>query len=319
MHPLERLLNLVALLLAAHRPLTFSDIREKLPAYAQQDPASAKRMFERDKDVLRENGIPVELAPTDLWEVEEGYLIPKDRYYLPEISFTAEEISALFVAAHTPDGQGEAEQAVRKLQVVAERGPIAALSRSPITAGVDPGGAQLPQVVAAIERRRSLRFSYRPSTGDPAERRVDPYALVWRAGHWYTVGLDRDRGEIRSFRLSRFLSAAADAGEGSAPPEGFSAGEHLRIGPWGPGEPASVAPARVAFAPEVAWWATAGLPDATVERNREDGWVEVSLPASEGPGLASWVLSFGPEAEALEPASLRDEVIARLEAARAVG
>src|ERR687897_313186 len=153
MHPLERLLNLVALLLAAHRPLTFSDIREKLPAYAQQDPASAKRMFERDKDVLRENGIPVELAPTDLWEVEEGYLIPKDRYYLPEISFTAEEISALFVAAHTPDGRGEAEQAVRKLQVVAERGPIAARS------GRSDSPGSCPPPPTQERRRRPPRAS----------------------------------------------------------------------------------------------------------------------------------------------------------------
>ena len=45
-------------------------------------------MFERDKDVLREAGIPVELVPTDPFEVEEGYTIPKERYYLPDIDFT---------------------------------------------------------------------------------------------------------------------------------------------------------------------------------------------------------------------------------------
>jgi proteasome accessory factor B len=317
MHPLERLLNLVALLLHARLPMTFTEIRAQLPAYAQQDLPAAKRMFERDKDILRENGIPVELAPTDVWEVEEGYVIPKDRYYLPEIEFTPEEISALFVAAQTPGQGGEAEQAVRKLQVGAERGPLSALSRGPVTAaGPDQTGPQLGAAAQAIDRRRSIRFRYRPVSGEPAERHVDPYALVFRAGHWYVVGLDRGREELRSFRLSRFLSEVEEAGEGSAPPEGFDAGEQLRLGPWGPGEP--VAMARVAFSPNVAWWATGGLPAARVLRTRKkDGWVEVSLPTTDGPAFISWILSFGPDAEVLIPRSLRAEVVSQLEAARA--
>jgi predicted DNA-binding transcriptional regulator YafY len=111
MHPLERLLNLVALLLDTNRPLTFEQIRTTLPAYDQDDKASAKRQFERDKDTLRGIGIPVETVPTDAWEVEEGYRIPKERYELPDVSFTAEEVAALFVAAHAPGEDGQAAQA----------------------------------------------------------------------------------------------------------------------------------------------------------------------------------------------------------------
>jgi proteasome accessory factor B len=317
MHPLERLLNLVALLLEAPRPLTFGEIRTRLPAYSQEDLPSAKRMFERDKDVLRENGIPVELVPTDVWEVEDGYRIPKDRYYLPEIEFSAEEISALFVAAQTPGWDGEAEQAVWKLQVGAERGSLAAFSRTPVAVGPDRSGPQLSSVVEAIDRRRSIRFRYRPSKGQAGSRHVDPFALVWRAGHWYVVGLDRDREEIRSFRLSRFLSAVKESGDASLPPPGFDAGRQLSLGPWGPAAP--VSRAKVGFSPRVAWWATSGLPDATVVRTRKkDGWIEVSLPAPDGPEFVSWILSFGPDAEVLTPRSLRDEVAASLEATLAV-
>jgi proteasome accessory factor B len=312
MHPLERLLNLVALLLESPRPLPFTEIREKLPAYAQQTPDSAKRMFERDKDVLRDNGIPVDLVATDVWEVEEGYTIPKDRYYLPEVTFSASEISALFVAAHTPGDEDEAEQAVRKLSVAADEPPLGALTRSPLTAGADPGGPMLVAVANAIGRRRRVAFRYRPSSGEQGERRVDPYALVWRTGHWYVVGMDADRGEPRSFRLSRFLSEPEDVGEGSSPPEGFDAGRQLKAGPWGLGEPGGRA--IVAFSPDAAWWATAGVPGATVVRTREDGWVETSVPASDAPSFVSWVLSFGPDAELVEPEDLRAEVVARLEA-----
>jgi proteasome accessory factor B len=63
MHPLERLINLVALLLESRRPLTFDEIRDIMPAYQQEDHASAKRMFERDKDTLRDAGIPIDVTP----------------------------------------------------------------------------------------------------------------------------------------------------------------------------------------------------------------------------------------------------------------
>ena len=46
MHPLERLINLVALLLDTRRPLSFDEIRSRLPAYQQTDQSSAKRMFD---------------------------------------------------------------------------------------------------------------------------------------------------------------------------------------------------------------------------------------------------------------------------------
>ena len=315
MHPLERLLKLVILLLETSRPLTFADIRQRLPAYAQDDVSAAKRMFERDKDVLRDLGIPVELASTDVWDVEEGYFIPKDRYYLPEIRFTEEELSALYVAAHTMGADDEAEQAVRKLQAGGGEGILAGLPTGPVAAGPDVPGGRLAQVVRAIEDKRCIGFRYRPATGQTARRHVDPYALVTRAGRWYVVGLDRDRGDIRSFRMSRFLSEVADEGEGSEPPKGFDAREHLRHGPWGVGEPE--VEAVVAFSPDVAWWAVRGVADAREVATREDGWVEVALPAARGEGFVSWVLSFGPDAEALEPLEIRRAVMERLERALA--
>jgi proteasome accessory factor B len=317
MHPLERLLNLVILLLETPRFLTFEQIRERLPAYDQADDESAKRMFERDKDVLRDLGVPVEVGATDAWEVDQGYRIPKERYYLPDIEFTEEEISALFVAAQTPGPEGDAEQAVRKLQAGVEPSALARLAGGPVASGVDVPAGRLRAVTEAIEGRRSLSFDYRAASGEVSGRHVDPYSLVWRSGHWYVVGLDRDRGEIRSFRLSRLRSDPQDAGEAPAPPEDFDGREHLRAGPWPPAEEA--VEARVAFSPEVAWWAVSSIADARVVGTADDGWVEVSLPAEPGGGFTSWALSFGPDAVVLAPPELRDDVIGRLETAAGEG
>ena len=87
------------LLLETRTPLTFEQIRETLEPYRQEKVDTAKRMFERDKDILRDYGVPLELVDTDVWGAEQGYVIPKDAYYLPEIAFTPEELAALFVAA----------------------------------------------------------------------------------------------------------------------------------------------------------------------------------------------------------------------------
>jgi proteasome accessory factor B len=53
---------------------------------------------------------------------------------------------------------------------------------------------------------------------------------------------------------------------------------------------------------------------ATIGEPGDDGWVPVSLPAGPDDALASWVLGFGPDARVVEPPSLRDEVVRRLEA-----
>jgi proteasome accessory factor B len=308
MHPLERLVNLVALLLEARTPLTFEQIRDKLAeGYEHRDPSSAKRMFERDKDVLRDIGVPIEVVSTDAWDVEQGYAIDKDRYYLPEIAFTPEEISALFVAARS-GGDASAEDAVRKLLSGAEVGILAGLGGSGLGGAVEPN---LSQAAEAVAGQRRVRFGYRTSKGESSERTVDAFGLAIRGGHWYLVGHDHDRDQIRSFRLSRIAGAIEALQGGSAPPDGFRAADHVQAGPWGPGEPQTSA--TVAFAPDVAWWAPNGALGAEVVGARPDGWVEIRVPWQPGESLAAWVLSFGPQAEAIDPHELRAEVLARLE------
>jgi len=311
MHPLERLVNLVALLLDTKRPLSFDEIRQQIPAYGQGDAASAKRMFERDKDTLREAGIPVELEATDVWDVERGYRIPHEAYYLPEIAFTQEELWALFVAAHTPGADGEAEIAFQKLSSATEArlGPLlGAGARAP---GVDVSGPHLAAVSEALAQRRAIRFAYRPLQGKAGRRTIDPYALVFRGGNWYVVGRDHARRDVRSYRLSRIRSAVQEAGEASPAPEGFDAASMLEAGPWGLGKPAATA--RVGFNPRVAWLAVAQTPGAHELRTRRDGWVEVEVPASETDSFVSWILSFGDDARVFAPRSIRDQVVARLE------
>ncbi len=310
MEPLERLLNLVGLLLETRRPLTFDEIRETLDAYRADNVESAKRMFERDKDALREYGVPLELTDLDAWGTEQGYVIPKERYYLPEIAFTPEEITALFVASRSGREETEVEQGVRKLLFGADGGALAGLGGGSLVAGSDARSATLVAVADAVQQHRRVRFVYRTAQGSTGERVVDAWGMVFRGGHWYLLGHDREREEVRAFRLSRVAGELADEGEGSGPPEGFRPSEHVQGAPWdaGAGERASVA-----FASRVAWLVEDAFPGARQGSTLDDGRIVVSVPFADETAIASLLLQYGADAEVLEPASVREEIVRRLE------
>jgi predicted DNA-binding transcriptional regulator YafY len=201
--------------------------------------------------------------------------------------------------------------------VGAEGDVLAAMAERVVAPTADPSGPHLGVIADALAGRRALRFKYRPPQGQQSQRTVDPFSLVFRGGHWYVVGLDRDRGEVRAFRLSRIRSAVKAMGPASSPPAGFDATKHLESGPWGLGEPDIRA--RVAFSPKVAWWAIGSTPGVSVRRTRRDGWVETDVPASRTESFVSWVLGFGPDARVYSPKPIRDEVVARLESLAGAG
>jgi proteasome accessory factor B len=312
MTPLERLLNLVGLLLEASEPLSFQRIKETIEPYDQQNVDSAKRMFERDKDTLRAFGVPIQVVDTDAWGGDQGYVIRKEEYYLPEIAFTPEELAALFVAAQSGGENDAAEAAVRKLVYGAGGGILEGLAGGPVASGSDAGAATILAAGEAAQGRRRVRFGYRTSQGHAAEREVDAFAVVYRGGHWYLVGHDREREAIRAFRLSRCTTPIADAGEGSDPPEDFRATDHVESGPWVP-DPSERA--RVAFAPAAAWLARSQFPGAEAIATREDGWVLLSIPSADASILAPLLLGFGPDAVVEGPDDLRADVLRRLEEA----
>nr|MDQ3354917.1 hypothetical protein [Actinomycetota bacterium] len=82
---LERLFNLTAALLSTARPLTREELHERVPGYPDDDPkGAARRAFERDKEALRDMGIPltVDEVERDDGTLVEGYRIPRDQYAL---------------------------------------------------------------------------------------------------------------------------------------------------------------------------------------------------------------------------------------------
>ena len=202
MRKVERLVNLIALLLDTRRPLTLDQVAELVPGYDASG-ESLRRMFERDKEELRGLGVPVERAPIDAWGSEEGYFIDPEAYGMPELDLAPDERAALALAARAWSGATRDPAAVAglaKLDLDPGAGPEA------LRANLYGASPLLAVLLEAVSGRKRVVFSYRPPGRDAAERRLDPYALVNRRGTWYVVGHDGDREALRSFRVSRIAS-----------------------------------------------------------------------------------------------------------------
>lgn len=200
----ERLLDLLLCLMATARPVPRSAIRSVVPGYGDAPSEAAfERMFERDKDELRSMGIPIETVLDPGGDVE-GYRVSGD-YALAEVRLTPEELAVVSLAASVWEEAvlaAPARNALRKLEAV-QAGPVRSMASD---AGIRMRAqeAGLVPTMAALRDCRMVTFDYRAGNGESsARRRVDPWGVVAKDGHWYLVGHDRDRQGPRVFRLSR--------------------------------------------------------------------------------------------------------------------
>jgi proteasome accessory factor B len=196
----ERLVNLTIALLEARRPLPFAEIRRRTRFYDQDDPESARRMFERDKDDLRRLGVPVEVRDLP-FEDEPGYIVPRRAYELPDVDLSADEVAALALAV-TMTGSETTRLALARLAARAPD-PVAPVTDPRVRVRVDVDPAET--IADAIVRRQRIDFTYRNARGEVADRQVEPYAVVQRRGAWYLIGRDRARDAVRTFRLTRII------------------------------------------------------------------------------------------------------------------
>lgn len=202
----ERLLNLTIALLYTRQPMSKGRIRLAVPQYAESSDEAFDRMFERDKDELRDLGIPLRTEVIDpLFDDETGYRIDRREYALPEISFEPDELAVIGVASRAwshASLAGPAAQALRKLEA-------SGLTRDTTSvAGVEPllhtNEPSFDAARDAVLAHRAVTFGYRRgAAGEVTERHLQPWALTSWHGRWYLTGHDLDRGAPRVFRLDR--------------------------------------------------------------------------------------------------------------------
>ncbi len=307
----ERLLSLVVCLLSAGRFLTATQIRAAVPGYPDSFDAF-KRMFERDKDELRELGIPLETGTNSAAEAELGYRISRQAYMLPEIRLEPDEAAVLGLAARVWRRAELAGAAAGGLLKLRAAGIDAEETTQP---GIEPrlqaGEAAFAPLWEAVRDRRPVTFAYRAAGRSSSQRRrLEPWGVVNRHGRWYVAGHDLDRAEVRVFRLGRIDGPVSFAGPAGAVtvPAGTDVRETVRA--WDADPPAvrtAVVRLRHGAGHGLRQRATGCRPDP-----QGPGWDLADLSFSDVGWFADYIASFGADVVAVEPADLREAVIGRL-------
>lgn len=308
MRRIERLINLIAALLDSRRPLTATEIRERIAGYPTDNVDAFRRAFERDKAELREMGIPIELVKDE--DDADAYLIPPQKYYMPDLDLQPDELAALKLAADAVLGAGDqAESGLRKLSVDAAGEGV---SSPQVVWGADLAAEQplLGPLLASLLERRPLSFTYESGDGKRSDRHIEPYSLVHRRGHWYLVGRDVDKDAARSFKVSRIVSKVTQTDGAYEIPADFDLESHIGLEPWELGS-GGHATARVRFDPNLAWWPQQNMVQLRSQQ-LADGSLEVEMPVANLDALVSWALGFGDRIEVLEPAEARNALVQHL-------
>jgi proteasome accessory factor B len=310
----ERLLGLVVCLLSTRRYLTADQIRQAVPGYPEQDDLF-KRMFERDKEDLRDLGVPLETGVNHPFDDDPGYRIRQQAYELPELRLEADEAAVLGLAARVWQRaalEGAAAGALLKLRAAG----MEAGDERPAPQGIEPRlGTPEPAfgpLWEAVRDRRPVTFSHRAAgRSEPQRRELEPWGVVNRHGRWYVAGWDRARNDTRVFRLSRIAGAVKFCGPpGSVTvPDGADVRELVRD--W------DSAPAREHTAVlRVRSGTGVGLREHAVSVRADEtgppGWDLVTTRFADVGSFADYAAWFGPDAVVLDPPDLREAVIARL-------
>jgi proteasome accessory factor B len=317
----ERLVNLSLYLAEAREPVTAERIRVDVSGYgADQERETFLRMFERDKDALREAGFAIVAN-------EDGqYLVDRSATFAAEVDLTPEEAAAVRAAGSALLGDpsfpfaSDLRLALAKIASAIDSEQVPSIAR---LADEDPQrqGEAVAVLADAADRRKRVTFAYTNSRGESAPHEIEPYGLFLFGGRWYVVGRDVDKDEVRTYTVARSSDIEPNATRPKSPdfdrPADFDVANFARLAfQYGPAEAEFTAAVR--FSAAVAWKAEAlAGGQGSVERSA-DGSATWRVAARNRARLLRFVLENGPGVALIEPsdaaASLRSglEEVARI-------
>src|SRR5919108_99569 len=101
---LIRQLSLVAFLMAERRALTAREIKSSVEGYQEMSDEAFARRFYSDRAELQALGVPLH-SQRDEYTGEELYTMRSERYFLPPLELTDEELAALQTCLYLLEGR----------------------------------------------------------------------------------------------------------------------------------------------------------------------------------------------------------------------
>jgi proteasome accessory factor B len=294
----ERLIHLTLALLATKRYLTKSEIFKSVTGYSGS-PETMERMFERDKDELRNMGVEIEVKGLDpLFEDDQGYLIRTETFQLNGNEFAADELLYLTMAAdvwHDSALSNDSKAALLKIQSLS--GPIEFNAINFPVVRDSESSQMLATAFEAIEKLKKLSFKYNGN-----QRSVEPLGMFMRSGFWYLVA--QDDKVVKSFKLVRVKSKISIEERTFIKPQGFDLTAYLERY-----SEEEIFEAEILVRKEQAY----SLRSKYSVKELDSEWDLMFIPYSYEPELTENLLWHGQNIIVRKPQSLRDSIVSRLE------
>ena len=300
--PLERLTNLLALLLETRQPLTLQQISTELGGQYPPNEAAMRGAFERDKTVLRNVGVPIDMQVLGGDRAgQTAYSIDRRRYELADLELEDDERNALQLAvAAVRSDESWGQEGLWKLGGGSE-------PPSRAVAATVPTFESLPSLREAVSSRSPVSFVYRDKP-----RVLDPYGLMLRDGYWYVVGVDHAPGEVRTFRVDRIVGSVEVGPPGSfdKPPADFDIRAVFPVDPKLLGEPENqIRTAVVHIAASNASLVAREVGEAAIIARGADGAIDVEVPCVNRDAFRTWVLGMADRAVVIRPPEVRADLV----------
>lgn len=244
----------------------------------------------------------------------ETVSVTSDQFLRP-MALTAAELSALELglailrAERPPDETAGIDRTRERLRKVIARLPSedGSVEQRFVELAPTAGLPHLEQVRKALRDHRKISITYRSGAAvESTTRVVRPYAIVPASGMWYAVAYCESSEGLRVFRMDRVEQVAVLEDRYEIPPR-FSVSETLQSGKALQAD-IPAAGMTIRYSEKVARWMAerAGVvPDA-------DGSVTLEHPLASAEWGMRHVLQYGSEAEVIEPAAMREDIVARL-------
>lgn len=171
----------------------------------------------------------------------------------------------------------------------------------------------LDDLMLAIEDRRATLIGYQSARAtESVTYDVHPYGLTYHRGSLYMVAFSRDHDTVRHFKLDRIDDVRLTEFPFHKPDD-FDLAHHM-AGSFGVFHGDGDVTVKVRFVPVVARYVQESKWHASQQLSKQkDGSLLAEFHLSATDEIKHWVLSFGNQAEIIEPESLRQEVIAELQ------
>ena len=284
--------------------------RPRLAARLRVDKGTIQRYI----DLLRNMGI--EMVPRG----KQGYEMISD-FFLPALNLNFEEALALVTAARFYQA-AEGEQAVEVLnsaihKITSNLPKQTNETLDQIAPQIEVPHQQVNQIdeiephrerlYEAIRERRKVNIAYNAfSSGKREQHRLSPYAVLFRKHAWYVIGHTERANQILTFRINRINSLFISHLCYTIPAD-FSVQKYMekswdfRLGP----ETHVIIEFTARIAPlirEVQWHSTQKI------HENADGGLRFEAIVAGWQEVGWWVLTWGEEAEVIEPKELREWV-----------